>query len=109
MKISQTHNQTHDGTIRRNPTFWKKNVIEKLGGYVRYEWVLAPYTIDVSIGRVQGYPGSNQVNVYSAKYGGWLLDTPKNFATIKDAHAFIRKAKAELVKGNEGEKVPFPR
>ena len=88
---------------------WKKKIIHNVKGNRRYELTNSKYTIDVQIGRQQGFAGSNQVNVYSSAYGGWILDTPKNFSTIAKTNQFIKFAKDKLDKGEEGKKVPFPR
>lgn len=90
MIISKTHYRTYDGVIKRIPVQWTKNRIESN----RYEWVREPYTIDVLIGREQGFAGSNMVTIYTKE--GYVLNTPRTFATIDEAHKFIRNSKAIL-------------
>jgi hypothetical protein len=62
----------------------------------------------VSVGREQGHPGSNQVTVLGGSYyGGYLLNTPKNFRTIAEVENFVKYAKSELKQGRTGRKVAF--
>ena len=87
---------------------WKKNIINDLPDFKRYEYVSGKYTIDVDIGKEQGYPGSNMVNIYDFKRGYWLLNTPKMFKTKKQVCAFVSKSKNNLDKGIIGRKVSIP-
>lgn len=88
---------------------WRKRLIYNLGGIRRYEYINDSYTIDVTNGKTQGYAGSNQVNVFSEKYGGWLLGTPLSFKTKAQADGFAKRAMIKLNRGDEGHKVSFPR
>jgi hypothetical protein len=88
---------------------WKKNIIYKTRGMERYEYKKGGHTIDVTIGKTQGYPGSNMVNVFAPKYGGWVLNTPKMLSTRTQVNRFVRQAKFKLDKGILGRKVAFPR
>jgi len=88
---------------------WKRNVVEESGGYSRYEFVMGDFTIDVDVGGEQGFPASNQVNVFGGRqWGGWLLGTPKNFRSKKEVDAFVSFAMKELEAGRLGKKVAFP-
>ena len=91
---------------------WKKNIITQYenGDVMRYEWVNNKYTVDVSMNqnKDQGYPGSNQVNIYRNDFGGWILGTPRNFETKKQASNFVLYAKKKLDRGETGEEVAFP-
>lgn len=88
---------------------WQKRYIYNDPSSARYEWVDGTYTIDVSMmgQKYQGLPASNQVNVFGNMYGGYLLGTPRNFRTIKQAEAFVAVAKRQLAVGKLGHKVPF--
>jgi len=88
---------------------WKTKMIYSYPKFKRYEITNGTYTIDVNSSKPQGFAGSNMVNIYSKKYGGTLLGTPKGFKTKAQVIAFIKKAKASLNKGLTGKKVPFRR
>ena len=92
---------------KRNNLTWKKKIVDNISGYVRYDLRKGKYLIDVSLGRRQGYPGSNHVNVFSDDYGGYLLETPRAFPTKTKVNTFIKEAKKRLANGDEGKKVPF--
>lgn len=99
--------------MQKQESKWVKKEIDNFwaqGGHIRYEEVKEPYTIDVNLSREQDQfkAASNQVNVFSKKYGGWLLGTPKNFPTIMETVNWVAHAKRMLDKGKEGKKVPFP-
>lgn len=88
---------------------WNKRTFNVLdSGYKDVEYSNDIYTISVSYGAKQGYPGSNQVNIFKKNYGGWLMDTPKNFSNKKQTNNFVNYAKKRLAEGKEGYKVPFP-
>lgn len=111
-KVRHKHQVRHIRRSKKGKRFvaghggkWIRRIIDDS----RYEYVKKPYTIDVNIGREQGYPGSNQVSVYGGeKYGGWLLNTPKSFRTKKETINFVKLAKKLLDMGKEGRRVPFP-
>lgn len=90
---------------------WKKTIIHKWenGEVGRYEYTKYGFTIDVNTSKKseQGYPGSNQVNVFRKGYGGYILGTPKNFRSVSDAERFVSFAKKELVSGKFGKQVSF--
>lgn len=89
---------------------WKKETIYNNKTEHRYELKKNGFVIDVDITpNKQGYPASNQVNVFAPRWGGWVLNTPKNFRTIKGVNKFVRNAKSRLDKGMLGRKVAFPR
>jgi len=90
---------------------WKKNVIyETPEGSKRYEYTCGKkFTIDVHEDKRQGFAGSNQVNVYIQKYGGWSLGTPKNLKSKVAVKKFISIAQKKLMKGEFGKQVPFPK
>ena len=90
---------------------WNKNIILQDNGEVRdYELVSPKHTIRISMekDKNQGFAGSNQVNVFTNDYGGWILDTPKTFRTKKEVYDFVSKAKEKLEKGQYGRMVAFP-
>lgn len=91
---------------------WKKRILNKWGNgeTMRYEYIGNGYTIDISMNKnsEQRYAGSNQVNIFMPKYGGWILGTPKSFKTKKEVYTFVSNSKKKLEKGEHGKKVPFP-
>lgn len=87
---------------------WKRKQIFKQGKMERYEYQQGKYTIDISIGSIQGYPASNHVQVLGGRnWGGFLLGTPKNFRTKAQVNKFVKFAKKELNAGRLGKKIPF--
>lgn len=83
---------------------WKKTKISE----GRYEHTLNGFTIDVLSFSKQGFAGSNQVNIFMPKYGGWILGTPKNFKTKKEVSNFVSRSKKKIEKGDYGKRVAFP-
>lgn len=87
---------------------WKKHIVFKSGGILRYEYSKYPYIIDINIGKEQGYPGSNHVSIYNTVWGGWVLGTPKAFSNKGSVRRFVAYAKKRIDSKKVGKGVAFP-
>jgi hypothetical protein len=97
--------------IKMTKCKWKKQVnysIKDTKNFDDYEYNCGKeFHIRISSDRQQGFAGSNKVIVFRKGYGGWILNTPKSFATIKETKKFVEEAKKKLEKGDYGRQVPF--
>ena len=87
---------------------WTKKIVYNTTIGKRYQWKTDGFTIDVDIDKKnQGFPGSNQVNIFMVNYGGWILGTPKSFKTIGEVETFVNNSKQRIQKGDYGKRVPY--